>query len=142
MDGGQWTVGGKESPTNHCLLLTAHCPLLSSSHQVFEDSRGAHSAADAHRDQAVTSFAAFHLVEQRRREFGSGATAPAPRATASSIRSRELVVMIPNIPHIFKPQKERRGDLDRFQISERKNTKDQRDKGSKAEHQATFEPLC
>src|SRR5262245_4670963 len=39
------------------------------SHQIFEDARRAHSAADAHRDHSVASLAALHLVNQRGRKL-------------------------------------------------------------------------
>ena len=39
----------------------------------FEDSSGAHAAAHAHRDQAVTRLSPPHFVEKRRRQLGAGA---------------------------------------------------------------------
>ena len=41
---------------------------------VLEDSRRAHTAADAHRDHAVLAAAPFHLVDDLHGEFRAGAT--------------------------------------------------------------------
>src|SRR5215510_482091 len=72
--------GGKERKSDalamRSLLIFLFLPLClcasvanGLSHQIFENARRAHSAADAHCDHSVASLAALHLVKQRGRQF-------------------------------------------------------------------------